>query len=239
MALIVLVAAVSAPVQAQVVKDLSVVPDAPTITVRGAITGRDFVDYKVKVEAGKKLRVDLQASNGATYFNILAPGSQDVGIYNSSTEGNSFHKVVGTTGNYRVRVYLMSSAGRRNEQSNYTMELQVKTPQGQGAPHGDARVHGTNYHATGNVPCRMVQGQPTGSCVFGVVRHGSGSADVTITKQDGGTRTIFFKGGQAIGCDQSQADWGGDFRAKKEADLFIVHIGQERYEIPEAVVFGG
>jgi hypothetical protein len=37
----------------------------------------------------------------------------------------------------------------------------------------------------------------------------------------------------------SQADGNMDFKATKEADLFMIRAGNERYEIPEAVIFGG
>jgi hypothetical protein len=84
----------------------------------------------------------------------------------------------------------------------------------------------------------MGKGQPTGSCAFGVKREGNGSAMVTVTKVDGSKRVVFFENGRAIGYDQSQADTG-KFKAEKEADLNLIHIGDERYEIPDAVVQGG
>jgi hypothetical protein len=106
------------------------------------------------------------------------------------------------------------------------------------APSHDAKVSGTGFHATGNIPCSMGKGQPTGSCIFGVKREGNGSAMVTVSRVDGGLRVIFFEKGRAIGYDKSQAD-SGEFKAKREADLNIIHIGEERYEIPDAVVLGG
>ena len=103
---------------------------------------------------------------------------------------------------------------------------------------GDALVPGTGYHATGKVPCSMGGGQPIGSCPFGVKREGNGSGSVTLTKPDGRTRTIFFTNGRPTGADISEAD-PGRFSASKQGDLSVVRIGQERYEIPDAVVFGG
>ena len=102
----------------------------------------------------------------------------------------------------------------------------------------DAKVAGTSYHATANVPCSMGGGAPTGSCPAGVKRQGGGTAEVTVTKPDGRTRTIFFQNGRALTADVSQAD-PGKFSASKQADLNIIKIGQERYEIPDAFVFGG
>lgn len=102
----------------------------------------------------------------------------------------------------------------------------------------DAVVEGTGYNATGEIPCAMAAGQPTGSCPFGVTREGRGSGVVTVTKPDGRTRAIFFQNGEAIGADVSEADPGG-FSASREGDLTVVRIGEERYEIPDAVVYGG
>jgi hypothetical protein len=76
-------------------------------------------------------------------------------------------------------------------------------------------------------------------CNFGVARDGGGTATVVITRPDGRTRAIFFEKGQAVSADLSQADGNMNFRATKNADLYVIQAGDERYEIPEAVVFGG
>jgi hypothetical protein len=83
----------------------------------------------------------------------------------------------------------------------------------------------------------MGGGQPTTSCPLGVVRRGNGNSTVTVTKPDGRTRTFFFENGKATGYDQSQAD-RSSFSASKQSDLNIIRIGQERYEIPDVVIFG-
>jgi type IV secretory pathway VirB10-like protein len=111
-------------------------------------------------------------------------------------------------------------------------------PAGEDALANDALVEGTDYHATGEIPCAMGADQPTGTCPFGVKREGNGSGMVTVTKPDGRTRTIFFKGGNATGADTSEAD-PGEFSAEKQGDVSIVRIGEERYEIFDAVIFGG
>lgn len=102
----------------------------------------------------------------------------------------------------------------------------------------DAADTATGYHATTEIPCSMGGGAPAGSCPAGVKRRGVGSAMVTVTKPDGRTRTIFFENGRATGYDQSQADTS-EFRISRDGDLNVIHIGRERYEIPDALVFGG
>jgi hypothetical protein len=95
------------------------------------------------------------------------------------------------------------------------------------------------FDANGEVPCAQYVGQPMMQCKFGVARAGGGYATVVITKPDGRTRAIFFRMGKPIGADTSQADGYPEFRAAKESDLHMIRIGNERYEIPDAVVLGG
>ncbi len=98
---------------------------------------------------------------------------------------------------------------------------------------------GASSSASGSIPCAQAKGQPMGQCPFAVEREGKGSAMVKVTRPDGGMRVIFFEKGKATGADLSQADGDMTFKATKEADLFKIRAGKERYEIPEAVVFGG
>ena len=94
------------------------------------------------------------------------------------------------------------------------------------------------FDATGNVPCAQSVGQPMVQCEFGVARAGGGYATVVVKKPDGLTRAIFFRMGRPIGADTSEAD-PGKFSTMREGDLNIIRIGNERYEIPDAVVLGG
>jgi hypothetical protein len=76
-------------------------------------------------------------------------------------------------------------------------------------------------------------------CEFGVASAGGGYATVVVKKPDGRTRAIFFRMGEPIGADTSQADGYPEFRVTKENDLHLIRIGSERYEIPDAVIQGG
>jgi len=95
------------------------------------------------------------------------------------------------------------------------------------------------FDATGTVPCAQAAGQPTSQCQFGVARTGGGYATVVVTRPDGRSRAIYFRMGKPIGANMSQADGYPEFRATKEQDLNLIRIGDERYEIPDAVVLGG
>jgi len=214
---------------------------ASSAVIEGKITGDETVDYVLGARKGQSMNVSMATDNGANYFNIIAPGETDVAMFNGSVAENQFEGVLPESGDYKIRVYLMRSAARRNEVAKYRLEMVVSdAAKGAAAPAGggDAKVAGTAYNATGNIPCSMGKGQPTGSCPFGVTRTGGGSGSVTVTKPDGRTRTIFFEKGKAISADTSQAD-PGEFSASRESDLTIIKIGDERYEIPDAVILGG
>jgi hypothetical protein len=213
---------------------------ANSAVVEASIKGYETVDYILGARAGQYMNVSLATKHGATYFNILAPGESEVAMFNGSINQNQYEGTLPSSGDYKIRVYMMRSAARRNEVAHFRLEMIVDGKEAKvvQAPSHDAKVAGTEFHATGNIPCSMGKGQPTGSCAFGVKREGGGNALVTVTKSNGSQRVIFFEKGQSIGYDQSQADTG-EFKARKEADLNIIHIGDERYEIPDAVVQGG
>jgi hypothetical protein len=78
-----------------------------------------------------------------------------------------------------------------------------------------------------------------GQCQMGVARDGGGTATVAITRPDGRKRFIFFQRGRAAGADISQADGNVRFSATRSGDMTQIRIGNERYEIPDAVPFGG
>jgi hypothetical protein len=108
----------------------------------------------------------------------------------------------------------------------------------------DAKVPGTDYHATTTVPCSVSGGAPKLTCDAGVKRKwdDKGGALVEVTKPDGRKRGIFFDAqGKAYGADSSQADGsaGWTFKAKRQSDETLIEFGPERFLIPDALVLGG
>ena len=95
------------------------------------------------------------------------------------------------------------------------------------------------FDATGVMPCAKGAGAPMGQCVMGVARDGGGSATVVVRRGDGLERALFFRDGAFFSTDSSQAGGGFDTSATHDNGLFQIRIDDERYEIPDAVVFGG
>lgn len=92
---------------------------------------------------------------------------------------------------------------------------------------------------TRDVPGSPEDGGPRDWKVTGVARAGGGYATVAIKCPTGPGRAIFIRMGRPIGADTSQSDGDLESRATKESDLPIIRIGNERYEIPDAVILGG
>ena len=219
---------------------------ASSATVKGSITGRQTIDYKVRARSGQRMNVTLKSGHAGLAFNVLPPGSKDVAITDAISR-QEWSGELPADGEYTVRTYLPRSAARRGEKASYTLTVAVTGAAAKSssaaADAGSAaavkRASEGSLNATGRIPCAQSKGQPTEQCDFGVARSGGGTAAVAVTGTDGRKRFIFFDKGKATGADLSQADGNMEFRATKESDLYLIRAGDERYEIPEAVITGG
>lgn len=99
---------------------------ASAATIQGALKGRQTIDYVLRAKSGQAMKVELQTPHDALYFNVLPPGSNDVAIYNSSVGGNDWSGALTQDGEYKVRLYLMRSSGRRGESAPFTLTIGLK-----------------------------------------------------------------------------------------------------------------
>ncbi len=206
---------------------------ANSAVVEGTIRGSQTVDYVLRASQGQSMNVSMATDNGANYFNILAPGETEVAFFNGSVSDNQYEGTLPATGDYKIRVYLMRSAARRNEVANYRLEMVVSGP-AHGSTSHDAVVPGTGFHATSKIPCVAEPNKPMSQCDAGVKRT-PGGGSVHVTTPDGGSRVITFRDGKVSGTDA-----GTPFRVERRGDWSIVRIGAvEVYEVPDALVFGG
>ena len=214
---------------------------ASSATVKGTIKGDQTVDYMVRARAGQTMSVKLATRHGANYFNVLPPGSDDVAIFVGSSGGNEWSGALPADGEYKLRVYLMRSAARRNESAAYTLTVGVTGSAGAAAPSAlgqapasDAKVKGTPYHATGPLPCAMGNA-PMGStpCEFGVIRGKPGNAEVHIKPAGGLERVLSFRGNAVTsGTDK--------VKATKAGDMWTIEVNDyEHYQVSDSVISGG
>ncbi|MCV2868470.1 SH3 domain-containing protein [Defluviimonas sp. WL0002] len=103
------------------------------------------------------MTISLAPSNLATYFNVYAPGSGpgDQAIANSGLTGanvpdlNRFDGMLETSGEYTISVYMMRSAARRNEVSDYTLDVAITGETGPvvTGDYADGLQGGPDYYA--------------------------------------------------------------------------------------------
>ena len=98
---------------------------ASSAVLSGEVRGYDFVDYLVGARAGQHLSVRLNRTRGSGYFLVRAPGSED-NLFDGSTSGDTFETALPANGDYRVRVFMMRSAARRNERAGYRLTVAIR-----------------------------------------------------------------------------------------------------------------
>ena len=218
-------------------------------TIKGSLTGDQTVDYTLRAAAGQTMTVKLSSAS-PVYHNVLPPGSTGEALFVGSRDGERSTTTLPASGEYTVRVYQMGNARSSGKRSMFTLEVAIAGGASAGAApqatseddkmvEAAGRAGQGQFNATGKIPCAQAKGQPMGQCDFGVARAGGGTAAVSIMRPDGRKRVIFFKAAKAVAADLSQADGNMNFSVTKEADLYLIRAGNERYEIPEAVIYGG
>ena len=201
-------------------------------TISEKISGDQTIDYVLGAKKGQTMTVNLKTDNTANYFNVLPPGSEEA-IFIGSTLGNYWTGVLPEDGNYKIRVYLMRNAARRNEKANYTLKVGIT---GHSSASHDAKVAGTDYHATGIIDCSSgTEAKYSSQCNFGVIRKGMAKAEVHVTTTEGEKRIIEFNG-EAV----SSPDPKVKVKASREGYDWNVSVNDlEYYFIPDGVINGG
>ena len=92
--------------------------------ITASIQGYETVDYLLGAKAGQTMTVSMTTDHTVNYFNVLPP-NDPTALYNSSMGDNSWTGVLTVDGTYRVRVYMMRSAARRNEKASYTIDVAI------------------------------------------------------------------------------------------------------------------
>jgi hypothetical protein len=241
-AFVTMMLAIATPVLAQQVHNVTFARGSSGTTVNGTISGEQYVDYRLQLNAGQMFSVKMQGLGGSPYFNVMEPGSTGQAIFVGSNSGNSFEAETGRSGIYTIRVYQMRATGRRGEIARFALSISARRGslgaaggQGNHPFHSrDALVAGTPYHATTQIRCVAEPRKPMTSCRAGVIRRAT-SATVHIDTPDGGERNILFRDGRAV-----SSDGAARFSATQRGEVSVVRIGTvEVYEIPDVLITGG
>ena len=125
-----LLAALSGPASAQQSEQVQFEPGNYGTMLSGSITGHEYMDHKLRASKGQEMFVSLTVTDtnghGSAYFNILPPGSDNVAIYNGSSEGRSTTMTLPDNGEYIIRVYLMGNDQDAGKTVSYNLDLSIQ-----------------------------------------------------------------------------------------------------------------
>lgn len=141
--------------------------------IEGNIKGYEMIDYLLGASAGQVMNIQFSTSNPSSYFNLLQ-GNDPNAIHVGSTGGNTFDGVLPSSGDYRIRVYLMRNAARRDETANYSLSVSISGG-GLGAATGNADFADS---LSGGPDWWEVSGLTTGDTLN--VRAGPGTGNAII-----------------------------------------------------------
>jgi hypothetical protein len=205
-------------------------------TVAGTVQGDRGQDFMVEGRAGQVLEIRLQSRHPGLSFNVLAEGSREA-MFMGMAAGTDARLTLPDDGLYRIQTYLPRSAARRGEHGRFELRLSHAGAALAPLPASrDAKVAGTAFHATTQVPCRWAYAPTAGRCDAGVVRRGhDGTGTVVIRGGDGARRVLLFVQGQLAATDTARTA-----QAASQGESITVQFDDgERHEIPQPLLRGG
>lgn len=140
--------------------------------IENSIRGYEIVDYVLRAGVGQQMSVNMQTSNLASYFNVMI-GDNPQAIHVGSTNGNEWSGTLPETADYRIRVYMMRSAARRDEVADYSLSISIAA---RDPDFADGLSGGPDYWEVANVPANdtlnVRSGPGTGNEIVGELANG-------------------------------------------------------------------
>lgn len=208
--------------------------------IDNSIRGSQYIDYTVAVGAGQTVAVTLRGKNASApmpYFNFNPPGS-DVSMFVGSSDGNKMQpRMVPSKGKYIIRIYQMGAAKSENKSTSFTLGVRVTGTALKSLPASqDAKLQGSNFHASGPIPCRISSDRSVREATAYVTRYGNGSGTIEVRAGET-TRRILFVHGKPVAHDSAES-----FTYSKKGDDTVVKFGDgpsESYTISDMFINGG
>ncbi len=107
-----------------------------------------------------------------------------------------------------------------------------------GEDDSEKRVKKRDFDASGTIACAQEKGERLGECETRVARGTGGDATLAATFPNGFTRRLYFVHGEFVKASATMSGAGRDTEGRIEADRHIIRVDDQRYEIPEVLIFG-
>jgi hypothetical protein len=117
--------AASFPVEAgETQKTVRFAKGKSSATMTDSIKGDTSIAYMLNARAGQVMSVLFSPGNTSCYMNVSEPGA-DSAVHIGSSAGNEYAANLAASGDYRIQVYLMRNAARRNETCKFSITFEV------------------------------------------------------------------------------------------------------------------
>lgn len=101
-----------------------------------------------------------------------------------------------------------------------------------------ARAGKRDFDAEAVIPCAQEQGQALGKCSAAAARGVGGDATVVVTFHNGFARKLYFLHGEFVKASATMSGVGTDMDWRLENDVHHVRVDDQRFELPDRLVFG-
>lgn len=194
-------------------------------TQTGNFKGYDDIQYKIYAKKGQTLKFKIESNSSLANVNIFAPGKKpgkDNAIFIGSNDGQEGEVTLPSNGEYTIQVYQMRFSARKNQNVDFKLNVKILN---------EDKSITKNFDAVGELPCSLTLGQPTTQCQFGVIRKGNGTAQLSVFSKENKEYLLNFENGKLISPRG---------KTLKRADLSLIELNtHERFEVPDAVIYGG
>ena len=100
------------------------------------------------------------------------------------------------------------------------------------------RARKRDFDATGVIPCAQERGQVLGECTAEVARGNGRDATVVVTFPNGFARSLYFVHGEFVSASSTMSGSGVDTDWRIESGLHDIRVDDQRYELPDILIFG-
>ena len=100
------------------------------------------------------------------------------------------------------------------------------------------RARKRDFDERGQIQCAQEQGEALGECTADIARGVGGDAAVVVTFPNGFARTLYFVHGEFTSADATMSGVGTDTDWSIEDSRHIIRVDDQRYILPDTLVFG-
>lgn len=95
-----------------------------------------------------------------------------------------------------------------------------------------------DFDAEAGIPCAQERGQALGNCRAAVARGEGGDATVVATFPNGFARKLYFVQGEFIAASATMSGVGKDIDWRLQDGVHLIRVDDQRFELPDRLVFG-